>query len=267
MPLDFPARLRWGYDESRTGFSLSGLESACQASLLRPKTDQDSAVCNGLPVRHSRNRQAEACPTHGPKILRTLFPADSLRRNRRGGPATPARILGRDGGLRSAGHRPGESAGARGRRQAAHRGPRFRRAFQPAAADSVRRIRRAGSPAQGRRRGAPPARHQFRRVGRRHRRRRKPEKCRGIIARISADSRRHGQFRDALPSERCRDPFECSLDLCRRGRQLRRDAHRAPRRNGVPGVRARIRKAGTVRRQRARKTLATPSECSAPPPA
>ena len=74
------------------------------------------------------------------------------------------------------------------------------------------------------------------------------EKCRGIIARVPADSRWHGQLRDALPSERRCDPFECSLDLRRRGRQLWRDAHRASRRNGVPCVRARIRKAGTGRR-------------------
>src|SRR6266436_1719886 len=104
---------------------------------------ESGAIFGGLQVadapkpalwRRSVQPSPEAMRRHGSDTLRTLFTANPLHRNRRGGATAPARTLGRTSWMRGTGYCVGESAGARRSWQATDRGPRFRRTFEPAAA-------------------------------------------------------------------------------------------------------------------------------------
>src|SRR5271169_5349632 len=118
---------------------------------------------------------------------REVLPANVVYRYRAGRTGSAAGVERRD--CRVRGHRRGgcQSAGSRGGRASSHSGPGFRGAFQPAAADFVRRGGRAGSAAQGGGGGTQTACAEFRDSNRRVGGGPPLQECGGTALGVSAD--------------------------------------------------------------------------------
>ncbi len=180
--------------------------------------------------------------------------------NRRIRPTTPPRFHRRPSRLRRHRHRRSQSPNPRRPRLPPHHRSRFRRALQSPTPNSLRRIRRPGKSPESRSRRAPPPRHKFPSANRSRSSRSNPKKRpRPCSSQFPRNSRRHRQFRNAPANQRRRHRPQHPVDLRRSRSQQRRNNDDHPRRNRLPGLPTRIKRATTLKlsRHQERRTCDT----------